>query len=251
MGTSQILEHLKKFKLAGMAKSLEEQAQQPNTYLQLSFEDRLSIMLEREAINRENSRLKRLMNQAKFKICASVENIDFQHKRGLAQKDIASLLNSDWLNRFQNLLITGPTGCGKTYLACAIGHYVCTKGISARYYRANRLMEALTISHGDGTYSRLIKAIANTKLLIIDDWGLQPLTASQRTDLLEIMEDRHNNSSTIITSQIPTSKWHETIGEPTLADAILDRIIHNAYKFSLKGESMRKVNTLTQTDHSV
>jgi DNA replication protein DnaC len=249
MSNQQSASILKSMKLPGMSLSLEEQLSQPNTYQDLSFFERLNIMIDREQLHRENTRLKRLIKQAKFKVSATMEDIDYQHPRGLAKDKIVGLLNKEWLSRHQNLLFTGPTGCGKTYLACAIGHYACKQGLSVRYYRANRLFEALTIAHGDGSYGRLIQSLAKTKLLIIDDWGLEQLTPSQRTDLLEIMEDRHGVSSTLVTSQVPTIHWHESIGDPTLADAILDRLIHNAHKFSLKGESMRKnANNLTGID---
>ncbi|MEC9415508.1 MAG: IS21-like element helper ATPase IstB [Pseudomonadota bacterium] len=249
MSNQQSVSLLKNMKLPGMCLSLEEQLSQPNTYHDLSFLERLNIMIDREQLYRENTRFKRLLKQAKFKIPATIEEIDYQHPRGLTKDKIVSLLNKEWLSRHQNLLFTGPTGCGKTYLACAIGHHACKQGLSVRYYRANRLFEALTIAHGDGSYGRFIQALAKTKLLIIDDWGLEQLSPSQRTDLLEIMEDRHNVSSTLVTSQVPTIHWHECIGDPTLADAILDRLIHNAHKFSLKGESMRKnENNLTGID---
>lgn len=211
---------------------------------------RLDFIIDREQSHRDNTRLKRLLRQAKFKVNASLEEIDYQHPRGLNKSQIAGISSGDWLNRKQNLLITGSTGCGKTYLACAIGHHMCRQGVSVKYFRANRLFEALTIAHADGSYSKLIQAIAKTQLLIIDDWGIEPLTPSQRTDLLEIMEDRHNSGSTLVASQIPSIHWHEAIGEPTLADAILDRLIHNAHKISLKGESMRKKNALTDEGKS-
>jgi DNA replication protein DnaC len=240
---------LKSMKLSGMSLALEEQLAQPNTYQDLGFTERLSMIIDRELLYRENSRLKRLVKQSKFKVLAHIEDIDYQHPRGLAKDKLLDLLRGEWLERRQNLLLTGPTGCGKTYLACAIGHHACQQGLSVRYYRANRLFENLTIAHGDGSYGRFIQQLAKTKLLILDDWGLEKLTPSNRTDLLEIMEDRHNVSSTIVTSQVPTIHWHECIGDPTLADAILDRLIHNAHKFSMKGESMRKnMDNLTGID---
>jgi len=165
---------------------------------------------------------------------------------------MAALLNCDWINRNQNIVITGPTGCGKTYLTCAIGNHACHHDHSVKYYRATRLFETLTISHGDGSYLKLINQLAKVDILIIDDWGLERLSQSQRNDLLEIMEDRHGSKSTIVTSQLPLTKWHASIGDATLADAILDRLLHNAHKLNLKGESMRKVrSSLTEDEHLV
>lgn len=236
-------------KLYGFSQALEEQLGQPNTYDELSAEERISMLVDREQHYRSNKRITRLLRAAKFKLQAKIEDIDYAHPRGLAKDKIANLASGEWITRQQNLLVTGPTGCGKTYLACAIGHHLCRQGISVLYYRAPRLFEALTIAHADGSYQRLLKAIAKAQLLIIDDWGLDQLSASHRTDLLEIMEDRHGTSSTLVTSQVPTIQWHESIGDPTLADAILDRLLHNAHKLSLKGDSMRKIkNSLTDVD---
>lgn len=249
MSKNQSIQLLNEMKLHGFAKALLQQLEQPNTYQDLGFEERIAILLDHENQYRQNTRLKRLLYQAKLKLNASPADIDYQHPRGLKKDKMATILSNNWLMRKQNLLITGSTGCGKTYLACAIGNHACLHGISVKYYRSSRLFEALTIAHGDGSYPKLIKSIAKVQLLIIDDWGLDILSPTQRSDLLEIMEDRHENASTLITSQIPTTHWHESIGEPTLADAILDRLIHNAHKFTLNGESMRLTrNNLTQTD---
>jgi DNA replication protein DnaC len=249
MSVQQSIQLLKSMRLSGMAQAVEEQMSQPNTYQDLGFEERTAMVIDREVEHRNSSRLKRLLTTAKFKMDANPEDIDYQHPRELNKEKMASILNGEWLTRQQNLLITGPTGCGKTYIACAIGNYVCRKGMIVRYFRSPRLFEAMTIAHGDGSYPRLIKSLAKCQLLIIDDWGLDTLTPTQRTDLLEIMEDRHGVNSTIITSQVPTIHWHECIGDPTLADAILDRLLHNAHKFKLKGESMRKIkNSLTDVD---
>lgn len=236
-------------RLSGMAHAIEEQISQPNTYADIAFDERLAMIVDREEEYRNNSRLKRLLSSAKFKINATSEDIDYKHPRGLNRDSMASILSGDWISRKQNLLITGPTGCGKTYVACAIGNYMCRKGHSVRYFRSPRLFEALTIAHADGSYARLIKNLAKCQVLIIDDWGLDTLAPSQRTDLLEIMEDRHEVNSTIVTSQLPSIHWHEAIGDPTLADAILDRLLHNAHKFNLEGDSMRKIKSnLTVAD---
>ena len=163
---------------------------------------------------------------------------------------MASLLQCDWMNKSQNLLITGPCGSGKTYIACALGHTGCMKGYSVKYYRLSRLMLALTQAKADGTYSRALQSLAKIDLLIIDDWGLEPLKAAQRNDLMEIMDDRHDSSSTAIISQLPTEEWHQSIGDNTLADAILDRLMHNAHRVKLKGESMRKIqSTIDHREH--
>ena len=185
------------------------------------------------------------MRQARFKLQAAISEIDYQHPRGLSKSRIASLVQSHWIERHQNLLITGKTGCGKSFLACAFGDHACRQGRTTRYFRAPRLFQALTIAHGDGSYPRLLASLARTELLILDDFALQPLTHQHRTDLLEIMEDRHGVRSTIVTSQLPVRNWHKAIGDPTLADAILDRLVHNAHKLELKGESMRKNETVS------
>jgi len=165
---------------------------------------------------------------------------------------MASLLMCDWLKKAQNLLLTGPCGTGKTYIACALGHQACLKGYSARYYRLSRLILALTQAKADGSYSKLLKVIASMNVLIIDDWGLEPLNAATRNDLMEIMDDRYEQPATVIISQLPTEKWYDAIGDNTLADAILDRLMHNAHRMILKGESMRKkMNSLTQDEHLV
>jgi len=246
----QCLTQLRSLKLSGMTHALELQWSQPQTYDDLSFEERVGLMVNQELTARSNKRLLRLLKAARFKVDAHIEDIDYQHPRGLKQSQLASLLTNEWITKKQNLLLTGPTGCGKTYLACAMGRHACHHDYRVRYYRATRLFEALTISHGDGSYLKLISQIEKADLLIIDDWGLETLTQSQRNDLLEIMEDRHGSKSTIITSQLPTTKWHTYIGDATLADAILDRLLHNAHKLNLKGESMRKaMSSLTEDEH--
>ncbi len=246
----QTLTQLRTLKLSGLADALELQWSQPQTYDDISFDERLALLINQEITSRDSKRLKRLLNAAHFKITARLEDIDYTHPRGLMKKQIATLQTGDWLSKKRNLLITGPTGCGKTYLACAMGHYACHQGMSVRYFRATRLFEMLTIAHGDGSYLKIINQIAKADVLIIDDWGLEKLTLSQRNDLLEIMEDRHATKSTLVTSQLPTTKWHSYIGDATLADAILDRLLHNAHKLKLKGESMRKkMSSLTEDEH--
>jgi DNA replication protein DnaC len=234
-----LLAQLQQLKCDGMLAALKTQLQQPEI-VSLSFEERLSLLLEQECLLRENRKLQTRLRQAKLKSQACVQDIDYQTSRGLVKSVIVRLATCDWIKHKQNLLITGPTGTGKTYLACALAHQACLEGFSARYCRLPRLFQDLALAKGDGSYASLMKALAKTQLLILDDWGLATLTEEQRRDLLEIMDDRHNQTSTIVTSQIPLKLWHEVIADPTLGDAILDRLVHNAHKLELAGESLRK-----------
>ncbi len=240
MLTQHILETLRRLKLTGMADAFEQQLAQPGTHAELAFEERLGLLVDREATHRENRRVERLLKAAKLKLKASVHDIDYQHPRGLSKSRMATLANGEWLHHRQNVTLCGPTGCGKSFIACALGDNACRQGFSVRYFRASRLFDALTIAHGDGRYPRVLEQLAKTDLLIIDDFALDTLTHTQRTDFLELMEDRYGTRSSLVTSQLPVRHWHKAIGEPTLADAILDRLIHNAHQLELKGESMRK-----------
>lgn len=244
-----LITQLRALKLCGMANALADQLEQPGTYEGLSFEQRIQLLADSEQQDRTGRKQQRLLKAAKLKLAATSAEIDYQHPRGLIQSVMASLLQCDWLNKGQNLLITGPCGCGKTYVACALGHTACMKEYSVRYYRISRLMMALTQAKADGSYGKLLAQLAKIDLLILDDWGLEPLKAAQRNDLMEIMDDRHGSTSTVIISQLPTDEWYQSIGDNTLADAILDRLMHNAHRINLKGESMRKVQArLTQRD---
>src|SRR3954467_3609350 len=225
--------------LTGMAKALEDQRRQPDVPT-LPFEERLAMMIDREAIERENKRLERRLKAASLRQSAIVEDIDHKAPRGLDRALFQKLIAGEWIERYQNLLIIGPTGVGKSWIACALGHKACRDNRSALYQRLPRLFDALALARGDGHHARLLKSLARVELLILDDWGLAPMTAEQRRDLLEIMEDRHGRGSTMVTSQLPVEHWHEIIGDPTLADAILDRLVHNAHRLTLKGESLRK-----------
>ncbi len=243
------LDQLRTLRLTGMLKALEEQMQMPDID-SLSFEQRLGLMADREITERQTRHLKTRLRKANLRQSASVEDIDYLHPRGLDKALVAKLQSCDWIKEHHNLIITGPTGTGKTFLACALAHKACREGLSALYVRIPRLLQDLFISKGDGRYGKLLKSISKTDLLLLDDWGMSKITSEQSRDLLEIIDDRHALRSTLITSQFPVDHWHELIEDPTLADAILDRIIHNAYKINLKGDSMRKKRSkLTQPPH--
>ena len=247
---SQTLTQLHQLKLGGMAAALQTQLEQVGTYEGLPFIERLGLLLDQENLQREQRKQQRLIRQARFKLNACVQDIDYQHPRNLKKSQLAQLAQGDWINRSQNLLLTGPCGSGKTYLACALGHNACMQGYSVRYYRLSRLLLELTQTKADGSYHKKLQQLAKTQLLIIDDWGLEVLNPAQRNDLMEIMDDRHGDTSTVVISQLPTDQWYATIGDNTLADAILDRLMHNAHRLLLKGESMRKImSDLTQDEH--
>ena len=237
-----LLDKLQALRFTGMLTALQEQLNTADID-QLSFEERLGLLIEREMIERENRRLKTRLSKAKLRINACVEDVDFRHKRALDKPFFLQLADCQWIKQAHNVIMLGPTGVGKTYLACALAQKACRQGFTARYWRLPRLLQELAIAKGDGRYEKLLKAIAKTDLLVIDDWGLSKLIKEQRHDLLEIFEDRYGLRSTLIAGQLPVEHWHEIIGEPTLADAILDRLVHNAYKFELKGGSMRKTKS--------
>jgi len=242
MLTHATLQTLRTLNLLGMAEALEQQLAQPDLQA-LTFEERLGLLIDREVTSRENRRLTRLLQQAKLKVPACIEDIDYRHPRGLKRNQVAPLLTGEWLRAHHNMCITGATGTGKTWLACAWGNLACRLGCSVRYLRLPRLFELLRLAHGDGSSLRLIKTWATIDLLLLDDWGIAPPSATDCKDLLEIMDDRHGTRSTLITSQLPIEHWHTYLGSPTVADAILDRLLHTAHKIPLKGDSMRKTPT--------
>ena len=225
--------------LTGMAKALEEQRRQPDIAA-LAFEERIAMMIDREAIERENKRLTTRLKFACLRQSAIVEDVDMKTSRGLDRALFQKLVAGEWITRHQNLIIIGKTGVGKSWLACALGHKACRDDRSVFYQRVPRLFDALALARGDGRHARLLKTIARVELLILDDCGLTTLTNDQARDLLEIVDDPHNRGSTIVTSQLPVDHWHEAIGNPTIADAILDRLVHNAHRLTLNGDSMRK-----------
>ena len=248
--TTELLAQLRQLKLGGMADALALQLEQAATYEGLGFIERMQLLVDQENLTRTQRKQERLIRQARFKLSATVQEIDYQHPRNIQRSQMVQLAQGEWIIRQQNLLLTGPCGSGKTYLACALGHNACLQGYSVRYYRLSRLLLELTQAKADGSYHKQLKALARIKLLIIDDWGLEPLSAAHRNDLMEIMDDRHGSSSTAVISQLPTDQWYASIGDNTLADAILDRLMHNAHRLPLKGESMRKrLSNLTDGEH--
>lgn len=233
---------MKSLKLFGMARALEAQIELKEAR-ELSFEERLGMLLDAESLERDNKQSGSRLKNAKLRISACMENLKIKASRGLDRSVIVALASCNWVQDKQNIAITGPTGSGKTYLACALAHSACRHGYTAAYHRATTLFDDLSIAKGDGRYKRLLNSSASKKLLIIDDFGLESLNSESRRDLLEIMEQRYEISSTIITSQFDEEHWHQLIGDLTLADAILDRFVHNAHKLKIKGEkgeSMRK-----------
>ena len=233
------LDGLQALKLTGMVAALADQVVTPDID-ELAFEERLGLLVDREITERENRRLTSRLRRARLRHTAALEDIDYRNPRGLDKGLIQSLASCQWAKEHLNILITGPTGVGKTWLACALAHKACREGYTVQYLRLSRLLRELMIAKGDGRYPKLLANLAKVDVLLLDDWGLMKLSAENRRDLLEVLEDRHGIRSTIATSQLPIEEWHNVIGDPTLADAILDRLVHNAYKINLRGESMRK-----------
>lgn len=241
------LDKLQALRLAGMQRALIEQMDNPQCQA-LTFDERFAMLVDNEYTERENRRLKTRLKKAKLRQSAAIEDIDYRHPRGLDKSLMLSLATCQWIREHHNCIFTGPTGVGKSYLASALGHKACRDGYSVLYFRSSRLFQDLAVARGDGRYEKLLRTLASTDLLILDDWGISRLTDPQRRDLFEIIEDRYDRRATLIAAQMPVEHWHEIIGEPTLADAILDRLIHNAYTITLKGESMRKtISPLTSS----
>ena len=249
MLTHPTLDKLESLRLHGMVQALKQQWQQPEIN-ELSFEQRLGLLVDRETDLRQTRQMQARLRKAKLRQNAVVEDVDFKQPRGLDRSQVLQLATCQWIKQKQNLLITGPTGVGKSYLACALSHTACREGFSVLYLRVARLFADLALARGDGRYIKLLATFAKTDLLILDDYGLAPFTREQRYDFLEILEDRHGLRSTLVTSQLPVEHWHEQIGDPTTADAILDRLAHNAHTMKLKGGSMRKKTPLTEQQDS-
>lgn len=243
-----LIEQLRQLRLTGVVDMLKQQQSQPNTYSELAFEERLALLVDHEMIRRENNKVTRLRKQAKLRLSALPEELSYTQQRGLDKSRMAELLSGGYLRHCQNIVITGATGSGKTYVACALCEQACRQGITTRYWRLSRLTEQLHIARADGSYTRQLLQLSRKQLLVIDDWGLEKLSAKQAVDLLEVIEERHGRSSTIICSQLPVDQWHNMVANPTVADALLDRLIHSAHRIELKGDSMRKQSINDKTN---
>lgn len=239
MLTEQTIEKLNAMKLFGLRDAFTEQMESA-AYDSLSFEERVGLLIDREWIDRDNRKLERRMKAAKLKIQASMEDIDYSPGRSLDASLMRSLADCRWVAQHANSLVIGSTGTGKTYISCALADAAMRKGYSALYFRAPRLFSELLLARADGSWPRMFKKLERTDLLIVDDFGLSSMNDAERRQFLEVIEDRHSTGSTIVASQLPVASWHDVIGDATIADAILDRLVHNAHRIELKGQSMRK-----------
>ena len=249
MLTQPLLEKLSQLKLSAFRTAYEEQQQNPH-YVELSFEERLGLLVDIEITRRTNNRLRRRIKSARFSLQATIADLDLSAGRGLKRAQVLQLVQGQWIQRHLNLLVLGATGTGKTYLSCALGRAACEAEFNVRYLRTSRLLQSLELAQADGSYPQLLRSLARTHLLIFDDWLRDSLSRSQAKDLLEILDDRYGRGATLVATQVPVQDWHARIPDPTLADSVLDRLIHNAYRLELKGDSMRKVHSpLKKNDH--
>jgi len=242
MLTQPLLDKLSRLRLTAFRAAFEEQLHNPQ-YTDLPFEDRLGLLVDVECTHRDNNRLKRRLKTARLPLPATIENLDLSASRGLDRSLVLHLAQGEWINQHLNILVLGPTGVGKTFLSSALAHSACRYDFTVRYQRTSRLLQHITLTHADGSYPKLLNTFARTQLLVLDDWLRDPLTRSQSQDLLEILDDRYDRSSTLVVTQVPVAEWHARFPDPTIGDAILDRLVHNAYRLCLKGESRRKLNS--------
>ena len=250
MLTEQTFQLLSSMRMLGFARALREQLD-GDGYDHLAFDERVAMLVDTEHADRESRKLTRRLQQAKLREKACLEDVDYKHARGLDKAMVRRLATCKWVDKHQNVILTGPTGVGKTYIACALADQVCREGMTAIYRRMPRLLHELLVARADGSYSKLLARFAKTDVLVLDDWGIAPLSDQERRDLLEVFEDRHGARSTVIATQLPVDAWHAYIGEPTIADAILDRLVHNAHRLDLNGGSMcKKRSNLTKETKS-
>lgn len=241
MLTQPLLDKLTQLRLPAFRAAFEEQLHNPH-YADLPFEDRLGLLVDCECTYRDNNRLQRRLKAARLQLPATIEDLDLSPSRGLDRHLILQLAQGEWIAQRLNVLVLGPTGAGKTFLACALSTSACRHDFSVRYQRTSRLLHQTALSHADGSYPKLLDTLARVQLLVFDDWLRDPLTRSQSQDLLEIVDDRYGRSSTMVVTQVPVAEWYARFPDPTIGDAILDRLVHNAYRLDLKGESRRKTN---------
>jgi DNA replication protein DnaC len=233
------IEKLHSMKLIGMIEGVRRQMEDPESN-RLSFEERLALLVDRQWDWRQNKAFTRRLKNAHFKIDATIEDVDYRHPRRLDRQLIRTLSGCDWVRLHHNLLVTGPCGVGKSFIACALAQKAVRDGFTALYTRASRLLRDLAVARADGSFGKLLDRLARIDVLIVDDWAMAPLADSERRDFLEICDDRYSIRSTVLTSQVPITHWHDQIGDPTVADSILDRLVHNAHRIELQGPSMRK-----------